>query len=270
MTAFAKWLEESKLEQEKPATDCAILLTRDTDHWALAYMSFILAKQAGLEPEFVAPNAPIPKKKAYVMPSCRAQGPLFKEYYEQLKEHVKDGATLYVSNYDGFFSELNEFFGFKITCIEHKSDLEGIFDLNGDKIPYRLYQRRIIAPLSAKTLASDSLGNPLLLENQFGKGKVVFFNCPMEEDMLERSYAFNDNRHALYKNIFKDLIDSKKVIAQNDFAIVIENESFVTVVNLSDKEINPEIKLNGVSVDKIYYGELESLPPCEAVVFSVK
>ena len=270
MTAFAKWLEESGLQQEKPETDCAILLTKDTDHWALAYMSFILAKQAGLEPEFVAPNTPIPKKKAYIMPSCRAQGPLFKEYYDQLKEHVKDGATLYVSNYDGFFSELHEFFGFSITCAEQNSGLEGTFDLQGNKIPYRLYQRRIIAPISAKTLAKDSLDAPLLLENQYGLGKVVFFNCPMEEDMLERSYAFNDNRHLLYRSIFADLIASKKVTVENDFAIVIENKSFITVVNLSDKEINPEINLNGVTVDKVYYGSIEKLPPCEAVVFSVK
>ena len=270
MTAFANWLKESGLQQEKPETDCAILLTKDTDQWGLAYMSFILLKQAGLEPEFVAPNTPIPSKKAYIMPSCRAQGPLFKEYYDQLKEHVKNGATLYVSNYDGFFSELKEFFGFSITCIEHKSDLTGVFNLNGEEIPYQLYQRRLIAPITAKTLANDSLGNPLLLENTYGKGKVVFFNSPMEEDMLNRPYAFNDKRHLIYKNIFKDLIDSKRVTAQNDFAIVIENKSFITVVNLSDKEINPQIKLKGVTVDKIYYGNIEKLPPCEAVVFSVK
>ncbi len=270
MTAFAKWLKESKLQQEKPETDTAIILTKDTDQWGLGYMSFILCKQAGLEPEFIAPNTFITKKKAYVMPSCRAQGPLYKEYYDQLKERVFDGATLYVSNYDGFFSELSEFFGFKITYAELKSEIKGTITVNGTSVPYAYGQRRLIEPLTAKVLFKDSEGNPLLLENTYGKGKVVFFNCPMEEQMLEISYAFNENRHMLYRSIFKDVIDSKKVVALNEFAILIENKNTVTVVNVSDKEIDPELVFNGATVDKIYYGNIDKLPPCEAAVFSIK
>ncbi|MBE7092148.1 MAG: hypothetical protein E7365_03090 [Clostridiales bacterium] len=270
MKDFAMWLEKTGLKQSKPLTDSAILLTKNSDHWGLGYMSFILLKQAGLEPEFVAPNSVIPEKKAYIMPSCHGQGSLYKKYYEQLKQRVFDGATLYVSNADGFFTEYNEFFGFKITSIELKSDIKGSFKVGEAEIPYSYGQRRLIEPTSAKVLAKDTYGNPLLLENKYGAGKVVFFNCPIEEQMLDISYAFNEKRHMLYKEIFKDIIDNKKVVALNDFAIVIENKTAITVVNVSDKEIDPQIKFNGVKPNTVYYGSLEKIPPCEAVVFSIK
>lgn len=269
MKDFALWLKKTGLKQDQPESDTAILLTKDSDHWGLGYMSFILSKQAGLEPEFIAPNSFIPEKKAYIMPSCHGQGSLYKEYYELLKQRVYDGATLYVSNADAFFTEYKDFFGFRITRTEHKSDLKGTFMLDGTVIPYAYGQRRLIEPVSAKVLATDSEGNPLLLENAYGSGKVVFLNYPIEEQMLDIAYAFNEKRHMIYRNIFKDVIDNKRVVAANDFAIVVENKNTVTVVNVSDKEIDPLFTFNGAKVDKVYYGDLNKIQPCDAVVFTL-
>ncbi len=270
MTEFASLLEKTGLKQAQPETDCAILLTRDSDHWGLAYMSFILSKQAGLEPQFIKPNSFIPPKKAYIMPSCHGQGSLYKEYYELLKQRVYEGATLYVSNADAFFTEYKDFFGFNINSIELKSHIKGSFTLEGKSIPYSYDQRRIIQPVSATVLAEDEQGNPLLLENAYGKGKIVFLNIPIEEQMLDLSYAFNENRHMIYKTIFKDVINNKKVVANNEFAIVVINENAVTVVNVSDKEIDPQLIFNGVEIDTVHYGEINKINPCDAVVFTLK
>ena len=54
------------------------------------------------------------------------------------------------------------------------------------------------------------------------------------------------------------------------FTSPFENKNTVTVVNVSDKEIDPELVFNGATVDKIYYGNIDKLPPCEAAVFSIK
>ena len=270
MTEFARWLETTGLEQDPPETDSAILLTKHSDHWGLGYMTFVLAKQAGLEPEFVAPNHPIPKKKAYLLPSTEGSGCLYKAYYDQLKYYVAEGATLYLSNASAFFSEGEEFFGFGIHSTETKSDRSGTFALEGRDLPYQYEQRRLLEPIDAKVIASDDKGNPLLLEHTYGKGKVVFLNFPMEKQMLSESYAFDLGRHSLYQFAFRELLAGKDVRAQHDKAIVVRGKHLVTVINFSGEAIDPQIQLQGVAIDRIYHGTLDHLEPCDACVFSVK
>ena len=233
-------------------------------------MSFILAKQAGLEAEFVAPNSPLPDKKVYIMPSTVGDGCLYKEYYEQLKERVYNGATLYMSNVSAFFSEFCEFTGLEIQYLEKFTGIKGEFELDGVKIPYSYDQRRTVVPKGAKVVATDDLGNPILTEFNYGKGKVVFLNFGMEASMLTESYAFNKNRHKIYEYAFKDFIENKKVIAKKSHATVTIAGNTVTVLNLSNEEMDPEIILKGVEVDKVYRNALDKIPACDACIFTIK
>lgn len=271
MKRFAEFLKKNGLSAQKlPETDCGIILTRNSDQWGQGYMSFTLLKQIGLEPEFIAPNAYIPEKKAYVLPSTHGDGCMYKETYMQLKERVAEGATLYVSNADAFFTELYEFFGFSIHHIEGANNSSGSFTLNGKALPYTYGQRRILTPITAKVLAYDEGSNPILLENSFGLGKVIFLNFPMEDVMLSEGYAFDKGREEIYLEAFKDLVKQKPVNALNNKAITVINENTVTVINFSDKEIDPQVVFNGVSVDKILYGDLNKLNACEGCIFTIK
>ena len=270
MKEFASWLNKTGLKQSKPETDSAIILTRNSDAWGLAYMSFILAKQAGLEPEFVSPNSHLPKKKAYIMPSTCGDGCIRKEYYEELKENVYNGATLYVSNSNAFFTEFKEFFGLEVQYNEQISSISGTFTLDGSDIPYSYNQRRVMKSAGATVLNTDSLDNPLLSEHNYGKGKVIFLNFPMEEKMLNEPYAFDKGREKVYQYAFRDIIESKSVIAKNSHAIVTKAGNTVTVLNLTGEAMNPMIILNGVTVDKIYRNSLENIPSFDGTVFTVK
>ncbi len=269
MTAFNKWLKETNVTPEPPKKDVAILLTRDQDQWGIGYMTYVLLKQAGLEPEFVAPNTTIPDYSAYVMPCCHGQGCLYKEYYFALKEKVENGATLYVSNYDGFFTEQEEFFGFITRGVEEKSDVKGEMTINNKSIPYSYLQRRMLQATSAEVLKTDSENNPILLKNAYGKGNVFFLNFAMEEIMLSESYAFNKSRHEVFKYIFSDILATKKVISGHETAIVTQGENLVTVVNFSGEAIDPKLTIRS-EITEILYGNTSSLAPGEAVVFKVK
>ncbi len=270
MKHFASWLKETGLKQAQPETDSAILLTRNIDAWGIAYMSYVLAKQAGLEPEFVAPNTHLPKKKAYIMPSTTGDGCLYKEFYEELKENIYNGATLYLSNSNAFFTEFAEVFGLKVQYNERICGISGEFRLEGANIPYSYGQRRVMQPVGATVLASDSLSAPLLTEHTYGKGKVIFLNFPMEEKMLSEPYAFDKNRERVYRYAFRELLDEKPVIAKNSHAIVTKAGNTVTVLNLTSQVMNPEIALKGVTVDRVFRNSLESIPPCDGAVFTVK
>jgi hypothetical protein len=270
MTAFAKWLKETKATPEVPVPDVKILFTRDQDQWGIGYMSYILLKQAGLEPEFVLPNTEIPASSAYVLPSCHGQGCLYKEYYDQLKKQVENGATLYVSNFDGFFTEAEEFFGFITEGVEQKSDIKGEFMLEDATIPYAYSQRRILTATSATVLAVDEKVNPLLTVNAYGLGRVFFLNFPLEEMLLPESYAFEGERHKLFEIIFKNVLENKKVRSNNSKAIVTQGKNLVTVINFSNVTVSPELTFNNTKVTEILYGSLNTLLPGEAAVFRVE
>ncbi len=270
MKKFGEFLKNTDLKQATPETDAAILLTRNTDCWGLAYMSFILAKQAGLEAEFVAPNAPLPDKKAYIMPSTVGDGCLYQEAYNDLKNRVYDGATLYVSNHDAFFTEFKEVFGLEVQYNEMLTGISGEFELSGKKIPYSYIQRRVMKPMGATVIASDPSGNPLISEFNYGKGKICFLNFPMEEEMLTESYAFAKNRHIIYEYAFKEILNNKPIRAEHPFATVTVSGKTVTVLNLSNEEIDPKLILKGVEVDKIYLNALDKIPPCDGCIFTVK
>ena len=124
--------------------------------------------------------------------------------------------------------------------------------------------------VGATELKTDALGNPILSEHTYGLGRVVFLNFPMEEKMLNEPYAFNKNREKVYQYAFRELLSEKPVIAKNSHALVTKAGDTVTVLNLTNEAMDPEIVLNGVSVDKVYRNTLKNIPPCDGVVFTVK
>lgn len=270
MKEFAQFLKDTGLKQAKPETDAGIILTRNIDHWGIGYMSFILAKQAGLEPEFIAPNTDIPKKPVYIMPSTMGDGCLYKEYYDQLKQRVYEGATLYLSNSDAFYSEFKDFTGMEVQYLEKFTGMSGEFEVDGIKIPYAYNQRRTIKTKGASVIATDDLSNPIFTEYTYGAGKVVFLNFGMEEVMLTESYAFNKNRHKVYEYAFRDYLSTKAITAKHSHATVTRAGNTVTVLNLSNETINPEIILKDVEVDKVYRNSLTEIPACDGCIFTIK
>ena len=86
--------------------------------------------------------------------------------------------------------------------------------------------------------------------------------------MLSEPYAFNKNREKVYEYAFKTLLSEKPVIAKN--ALVTKAGNTVTVLNLTNEAIDPEIVLKGVTVDKVYRNSLKNIPPCDGAVFTVK
>ncbi len=270
MEDFSKWLEDKPNMSDRPQSDTAILLSHGNDQWGVTYMSFILAKQAGLEPEFVAPDGQIPDKPAYILASAKGDGCLSKRSYEQLKAKVMNGAVLYVSSSDAFFTEMEEFFGVRVKYTEASSPLKGEFSLKGKNIPYAYGRKRVLESAGAQVLAMDSAGDPILTVNSYGKGKVYFLGFPMEEQLLRESYGFDSERYGLYEGVFEELLMAKPVRACHPKAVCVLNGETVTVMNFSDETIDPQIILKGVSVNEVLRGSLGDIEPCEACVFTIK
>lgn len=270
MKDFGKWLDNLDFEIEKPKCDGIILLSKEQDHWGIAYMTYLLGKQAGVTLDFLAPNKEIPDSDVYFLPSTIGQSVLYKKYYDQLKRKVEEGATLYVSNDSGYFTELLEFFGLSVAERELRC-VNGEMDIGGYKIPWSAERRVVLTPEGSEVICKDSEGNPLLTLNRYGKGKVYYLNVPFEQTLLTRNRAFDGNAHKLYELVLSEVLEKKKVRKSHPKAAITENGNIVTVINYSNEAIDPGITLaKGVEVGKIYRGSFDSIAPCDALVFSIK
>ena len=270
MHKFANWLDTLDIEIEKPKADATVLLSRGQDHWGIAYMTFILGKQAGVTFNYVAPNKDVPDSDVYFLPSVHGDQWLYKPYYEQLKQKVFDGATLYVSNLNGFYTEREEFLGTAVLETELAAD-SGIFEINGAQIPYSLERKQKLEPITASVLACDQKGDPIVTLNRYGKGKVYYVNFPFEETLLSKNRAFDGDAYKLYEFILKDVIAAKNVTKDNKMVGITENGNVVTLINYSNAPQKTGLKLGGgKQIDKVLRGDVENIPACDAAVFTIK
>ncbi|MBR2405671.1 MAG: cellulase family glycosylhydrolase [Clostridia bacterium] len=270
MREFANWLETVNITVAAPKTDATVLLSCGQDHWGIAYMAFILAKQAGITVDYAAPNTDLPDSKLYFVPSVHGDAWLYKPYYEQLKQRVRAGATVCISDADGFYTERDEFLGTAVLETEQVSE-NGTFRLFDAVIPYSRERKQKLAPITATVLAVDSNGDPIVTVNRYGKGTVYFVNFPLEETLLNRSRAFDTDAYKLYEYVVKQTVTAPNVTKDNKMVGITENGNMVTLINYSDQPQKTGLALhNGKQIDRVLRGDPNVLPPCDGAVFTIK
>lgn len=270
MKKFGEWLKTIDFEIEEPKKDGIILLSKGQDHWGIAYMTYLLGKQAGATLDFLAPNKDIPDAKVYFLPSATGQSVLYTKYYEQLKEKVRNGATLYVSNDDGFFSQLKELFGISVTSRELVS-VDGEMTLDGSTVPYHIERKMTVKAEGAEVICANEAGEPLLTLNRYGKGKVYHLCFPLEKMLLPLNRAFEGDTYKIYEKVLAETLAAKNVVKAHPKAGITENGNIVTVVNYSNEPIDPKITVrNSKKIGRIYHGSIDEIPTCDAVVFSIE
>lgn len=269
MKKFSDWLGTVDFELEAPVKDALILLTKEQDCWATAFMSFILGKQAGVTLDFLAPNLDIPDSAVYFMPSVHSGCPLYARYYNQLLDKVYNGAVLYVSNGDAFFNKREEVFGASVISSEDTYD-SGTFTFNGSVIPYERYCKVGIEPTTAQVLANDGNGKPIFTVNNFGKGKIYYLNFPLEDMLSRQNHAFDGGAYKIYEYVLKELLEKKTVRKLNSKVGVTENGSIATVINYSNEPVKTGLYLqNGKRIGRIFRGNPDYLEPCDGAVFEI-
>ena len=269
MKKFSDWLGTVDFELEAPVKDALILLTKEQDCWATAFMSFILGKQAGVTLDFLAPNLDIPDSAVYFMPSVHSGCPLYARYYNQLLDKVYNGAVLYVSNGDAFFNKREEVFGASVISSEDTYD-SGTFTFNGSVIPYERYCKVGIEPTTAQVLANDGNGKPIFTVNNFGKGKIYYLNFPLEDMLSRQNHAFDGGAYKIYEHVLKELLEKKTVRKLNSKVGVTENGSIATVINYSNEPVKTGLYLqNGKRIGHIFRGNPDYLEPCDGAVFEI-
>ena len=261
-------------ELPKADVDAVCILTRDQDSWGVAYMTYILARQAGLNIQFCYSEYGIPEAKRYILPSYKKFRVIARLEYLKLQQRVKDGAELYISADNGLLTEFEDLTGLHITdsCDDN---FKGFVKLNNIDIPFERIRFLDVKPTSASIIAYDNKGLPAISESKIGKGRTCFVNFPLERMLLDEYDAFSHNRHLIYKELFKECIAEHIVISDNEYTCVTihrgENEIYAVVINYSGEDQRPELIIkDGYMIESVIYGDAEMIPSFDAAILKIK
>ena len=274
MKKFSGFLSEINMVLPEPQKDVLCISQIGQDSCGVSFMSYILLRQAGLNPEFCFCNDELPEYPCYMLPSYKGNKVINLNTYKELKKRVWDGADIYISYDGGILSGLEDFAGFRVENTYKKNRMSS-FEINGRKICISTTNQMDITPINAKVILKDNDGIPIVTVNNYGKGHVYFVTVPVETALIEQYGAFEAGFCNIYKLIFSDLIAQKPFKTDDDMLVTSyhysENSVFTVLTNCSDdtKKIG-----NGIdkkyAVKKVYSGNADICPPFETVILELE
>ncbi|MBE6766531.1 MAG: cellulase family glycosylhydrolase [Clostridia bacterium] len=260
MTDFSKFIERFGRPLPRRKADAICILVRNQDSWGVAYGTFLLAKQAGIELEFAFHDQEIPEAEAYFLPSLSLYGEPTKHLQNELLRRVREkGATLYISMDGGMMSEFPEVTGFQLVSRSVATE-EKRATFEGENLVLSPKYEMKLKALTAEVLATAHDGNPVFGVNKTGKGKVYFCNAPIEYTAVTTPSFIDGANHQAYYKLYKAMGIGKAKIAKKQSPYIgltehIEDDKAVAlVINYLPKTVTEEITLSGyeaVAVDSV-------------------
>lgn len=247
-----------------PKREAVCILTEGQDSWAVAYSSFILAKQAGFDFQFQKAGQEIKDAPLYLLPSVNGIYSVDKNYWNKLLEKVNAGATLYISLNDAYLPTFDKPLGIDLSVnIKRRGNLIVKSILLGDSLNFQTSSERklIIDAKNATVLASEADGNPVFIKSVYGKGIIYLLTFPLEYNLTLLTGAFDKDQPAyskIYKQIALPLINERVLTQDNPYVGVTEHsinerQKVIVLVNYTtdDIKISPTIK-QGWNVKCLY------------------
>jgi len=216
--------------------DAVVIQCVDGDHWGVAYMTFLLAKQAGFDVRFHNGIDPLPDSRCYLLPSAAGTQIMPRHRYLELLRKVEEGATLYYSSdycgiqpFDGF--------GVEIRSVARAAGPGKIIapELHLDLTVPREFELRT-GNAAARILARDAEGRPVLTAAGYGRGKLIFLALSMENALAEMRRAFGDDapRYAeIYRIIAREAGIRRTFISPDPMVTVTEHPADAKTVRVA-------------------------------------
>lgn len=215
----------------KAAPDAVFIVPDET----LVHASCVLARQAGIWPDWQAPDAPLKDASAYFLPSVKERGFMTATGWNALREKVRCGATLYLSLDEScFLPGLDALCGMRLvsrTAAPKSVEADfGAFSFSLKRPTSPLYES-----VGAETLATDADGSPVFFRHRFGKGTVFTLCLPLEKMLYDAVGGFDGDAWRIYRTVLDvpRLFDTGARDAMVSIHRKSEAEAFAVVVNNS-------------------------------------
>ena len=272
MKRFREFLNNLDFTLPPPRRDAVCILTRDQDHWGVAYMTAILAKQAGKTVRFAYGEDDLPESQLYLLPSIRGNLVMDKHRYDALKKRVFEGATLYISWDGGFLTEFSELTGLSVRDSEvqpQRTDLT----YNGNQVALAGGRRLILKPQGAEVLwQADNM--PLFTRYRYGAGTVFFLSMALETGLLDRTDAFSGQEWTLYRDVFSGMPEAPVTLSNPMVGLTwhpaSEHAGYAVLINYSAKAQTTGFRISTpYHPDKVFCGDTKELPPYGVCVLRI-
>ena len=284
--SFRRFLEGLPFAALPPQPQEAVcLLSLDQDPWAVAFSSFILARQAGFQLSFQQGEQPLKAAQLYLAPSVRGINVISRHRWLELLERVRAGAALYVSLDEALLPAFRETFGVEVQTRERTTgpmtlQIPGV---GGDltcPAPFRLN----LKPAGAEILGREPGGNPAFTRFSYGAGQVYLLTAPIERALTETPGSFHDPSAQpfwqIYQTLAAPLLETHAVRKANPLLGLSEHptteiERVVVAINYSPDPVHEKLTVApGWQTASVWRGELKadrlSLPPNDAAVFLIR
>lgn len=214
MQAFSQFLSRVPFDRLPAAGTDAICLIGETDpalQWDVAFSAYVLAKQAGLQLRFRHVSQTIEDCGHYILPCLSGQNPLSRTCWLELLRKVEAGASLLVTNLDGFLSPFNEPFGMDVQLRYRPAGVTRFTlpGLCGDlKFSVDAPVFSTLSPRTAEVLGADEAGNPVYTRTPYGKGFLYFCALPLERYLAQTPGAFHADCAQPFWQIYRSFADA--------------------------------------------------------------
>jgi len=252
--------------------------------WKLVFGSFLLAKRAGIELIYSDKDSLPEDAKLYFIPGSESVDFLSKRLYDDLICKVEKGANIFITYDSNIIGGFEKLVGCRSKGRVAKKEKIVVFQGKEIVIPCA-YSIRLV-PVTAEILAYDKEGVPVFTSNRIGKGRVYFFNAPLESytaTVENQTAQENFGLEVFYKYVaektgIKGTVSKTSALLDVTEHKINDEETLIIAINNTNHRIIDQLLLNGVKFNKQYYGKAESkndfvsveVKSADAVVFSVK
>ena len=267
---FSDWISTVDFTLPAAQEDGVCLLTNGQDHWGIAYMTYVLSKQAGANISFAYADEELPDTGLYLMPSICGINALSAHRWNQLKQKVYHGATLYISNHDAILSGFQSFAGVRVRDSK-TADESGSFMIDGKMMEYRRSRCFEIVSEEAEVLAYDENGLPLMTSAKYGNGKVIYLNYPLEKNLLDRYDAFSEDVYEMYQVLFQKSLEKHALRCDNkNVGVTLHCDGarcYAVLINYSSEEIQLKTAIReDYKMVRLIKGNLETLAAFDTAI----
>ena len=281
---FLKGLPFAELPPRRVGAVCLVSENEDAEAASLA--AFALARQAGFDLSFAGAEGELPESDFYILPSGEGYDTYSMAAWRRVLDKVAGGAALLVTK--GGKMALADFraaTGNEIDYSEQDTPSETEFELaaHPGRCPaVRSSSTVRIAPRESRVLGATADGDAMATVSDYGKGRVIFVNAPIERDAFLRAGAFEgDNPNPLYL-VYREaarIAGVRRVVEKGDCPCIGLTEhpagdgrTIVVAVNHEPREVECPVRIKGALV-RVWRGTVADsrivLSPNDAAVFEV-
>lgn len=262
MTKFYNFYSKFPYENAlpNPKDDVVCILTKGQSNWSVAQTSFILGKMANVNIDYQYASQPLKESQYYMLPSLNGFYAITKHRLEELLSRVEQGATLYVSMGDTYISGFEEMTGIRVKRRAGASR-SVVATVGGADLHFGCSVTYEFENCGAEVLIQSKDGYPLLVQNNYGKGKVILLTANLEQSLASDSRAYLAPNQYPYWKLYGEIFGVERVVRKSEPLLgltehfVSDNKCVVVVLNYSDEDLSDTLELaEGWKLVKSYYG----------------